>query len=405
MEKIVFLVGYYYPKAMANGICVGALATELVKQKHEVHVICLKNGDELQDELINGVDVHRIKPSLYRSLELSRNTNSKKCNLILRLCTLFIKLVHIPTYPMTSCTQVNSYVKEASKLIDKDTVVVSCFNPMEAIVAGMRLKKKHPEIKSIGYYLDSLSNEGDVGILPKKMREKLGLRWEKKLFSVSDCIILMQCHYKHYEKSAYSLYRNKICYADIPLLSIKESITKTDSKRVVYTGMLSVERRNPEYACEVLGQAMSDYLIEFYGRGDCDKILDRFSEKNGGNVINKGFVDHSVAMSAIDNADILLSIGNKDSDMIPSKIFEYISTGKKIIHFAYDKRDACLPYLSTYPLALVLYDGNNILENVKKCEEFVSNNGLKFDANSIATLFEKNLPKYTANIICNREDT
>lgn len=400
MRKILFLVGYYYPKAMANGICVGELAKELKKRQYDVHVICLQNdGDRLEDN-IEGVCVHRISPSLYRTIELKRNTDSKKNNSILRLLTLGIKLAHIPFYPITSFTQIKRYIKAAEKIIkNENAVVISCFNPMEAIVAGMRLKKKGTHIINIGYYLDSLSNEGDVGIIPKNIREKLGLKWEYKLFNVSDGILLLQSHKRHYCSPKYEMYKNKIRYVDIPLFLEDRYISRNCSRRIVYTGMLSVERRNPDYACSILKNVYPMYSIEFYGRGDCDYILEKYSAENGGNVINKGFVSHAEALKAIEDAEILLSIGNKDSDMIPSKIFEYISTGKSIIHFAYGKCDACIPYLNKYANGLVIYMDDDMSESIKKCEDFISKINNKQNIGELKEAFYHNSPQYSVELL------
>ena len=44
-----------------------------------------------------------------------------------------------------------------------------------------------------------------------------------------------------------------------------------------------------------------------------------------------GRVSHTVAIQYMSEADFLLNIGNSISSMVPSKIFEYISTGKPII--------------------------------------------------------------------------
>ena len=399
MKKIFFLVGNYYPISMANGICVEAIAEELIKQNYEVHVICQKIGRELKDEEINGVLVHRVLSSLYKRVELKRMTKSVGNRYLLRGISLLIKLIHLPFYPITSFFLINRYKKKLLYFCGTEQItVISCFNPIEAVIAGMKVKKRMINNLNIGYYLDSLSNEGKIGLLPQKLRDYLGFRWEKKLFSDSDAILLMESHCNHYLSSDYKKFQGKIEFVDIPLYKEIKMDVCNNSHKIVYAGMLNSERRNPDYACSLLSEVLPNYVLEFYGRGDCDSILDKYRIENGGNVINKGFVNRDEAKQVIDKAEILLSIGNKDSDMTPSKIFEYVATGKKIIHFAYDKRDACIPYLNMYPNGLIINMYEEKIENIYKCKIFFESK-IILDYNEINNRFMKNSPQYTIDVI------
>lgn len=107
---------------------------------------------------------------------------------------------------------------------------------------------------------------------------------------------------------------------------------------------------------------------------------------------------HDVALKYLDNADVLLSIGNKESPMAPSKIYEYISTGKPIIHFYTWDKDPCIEPLKKYGNAILINENKdfdihlllNFLDthDRKVFDEFVSN-------------FESSTPSYTANLISN----
>ena len=93
-------------------------------------------------------------------------------------------------------------------------------------------------------------------------------------------------------------------------------------------------------------------------------------------------------------SDILLSIGNMDPNLIPSKLFKYMSIGKPIIHLKRGERDSCLPYLARYPLALVLDEGKSGAALAIK--EFIrclpKKNGLEI---SLGELFPMAYPAYT----------
>ena len=70
---------------------------------------------------------------------------------------------------------------------------------------------------------------------------------------------------------------------------------------------------------------------------------------------------------------LLISIGNTDSPMIPSKLFVYMSSCKPIIHFYYNNKDSCLPYLEKYPYSLLLNMNDSMDTNLNKTKLFINN--------------------------------
>lgn len=59
------------------------------------------------------------------------------------------------------------------------------------------------------------------------------------------------------------------------------------------------------------------------------------------------------------DAGVLVSIGNTAANQIPSKLFGYFAAGKPVLHLAAHDRDAALPYLARWPLALALMPGDS----------------------------------------------
>ena len=72
MAKYLFLLGMYYPRSSANGVCCKNLVDALVNAGHEV--TCIVNDDitRSKDEYIDGAHILRIKARLhYRMLLIS----------------------------------------------------------------------------------------------------------------------------------------------------------------------------------------------------------------------------------------------------------------------------------------------------------------------------------------------
>jgi hypothetical protein len=62
---------------------------------------------------------------------------------------------------------------------------------------------------------------------------------------------------------------------------------------------------------------------------------------------------------------IFWSIRNSVEFQIPGKIFEYMSTGKPILHFSKFSEDPAITYLKRYPKALIINEWErNIKEQI-----------------------------------------
>ena len=102
-------------------------------------------------------------------------------------------------------------------------------------------------------------------------------------------------------------------------------------------------------------------------------------------------------------SDLLLSISNKltgKDRSLPSKVFEYIATGKPIIHIHGGENDSAIEYLEKYELSCIINPSNNIIENANTLVDFIEKNKRKrLDFDLIKNLFNDNTPEYTADII------
>ena len=108
-----------------------------------------------------------------------------------------------------------------------------------------------------------------------------------------------------------------------------------------------------------------------------------------------GRIDHNEILRIQREADILLNFGNANPNMIPCKIFEYMSTGKKILSFTHSEQDSSLPYMSRYPAGLIVEENDNLInENINKINTFIKEEKNIVDFSLLRKIFEKNTPQY-----------
>ena len=103
---------------------------------------------------------------------------------------------------------------------------------------------------------------------------------------------------------------------------------------------------------------------------------------------------------SLQNADILISIGNRDSDMVPSKTFEYMSYCKPIIHFYILKEDPVIPTLTQYPNALLLDANESVQTLVEQTKAFLDKySKISVDPKMIRELFYESTPEFSIDLI------
>ena len=104
-----------------------------------------------------------------------------------------------------------------------------------------------------------------------------------------------------------------------------------DLEYEVSSTVTAIDRKNKKSSnstLELLIQMSKDIVGDFYSFGSGNIFVEKQSNKFPEKVISHGKVTSVEASKARLMGNILLSIGNKNVTQIPSKTFEYISTGK-----------------------------------------------------------------------------
>ena len=411
-KKILFLNDFYYPKPMPNGICLHSVAKELIKSDFEVHVIAYKRKGQTVPSVYEGVNIHYIKMRLFYILRTygENHIQSVLGKIAIRIAkplNKIAKLFLLHKFPMASQTTVNRYYNKAVSLCqqNKYDAVIALFNPEDTLFAGVKLKERFPEIKLGAYILDSLIFLAGKKKLPVFLRDKLSWKFEKLVYENYDMVYNMETHMIHHQNKKYEPYRHKMVFLDTPLFSPRkpvftEKLYSDDKKHLVYMGTLFKTFRNPDYMYRLFLEANTnkEYNLHFYTRGDCEGDVIHYQNESNGTILRHGYVPHAEIDNIYANADYLINLGVSNSTNISSKIFDYMSIGKPIIHFYYLEDDVNLRYFQKYDLALMIkMDIDLFHENAIKLKYFLETTYNKtLESNALIKTFNKNLPEYTA---------
>lgn len=392
-------------KNSANGICVNAVMKSLLCRGHYIDCISNREFGEPDAFQKDGIHYWGVRPRIvYRiSSRLIRTKNKLWVSKLLIIIAYLINKIQlffsIPSWPVISRSYSKRIFTVSKRLfeIEPYDYIIPTYTQIDTLIAAERIKKLHPSVKYIPYLLDSMAGGYGPKMFSKKWITKRGLKWEAKLFPISDQIIMMRSSKSFYDERKVSLgYYEKIVFLDIPLFMPKKNVEtrvkRNDGiKHILYVGSIPVNIRNPLFFLEVFTSLKRmDVDLTIIGTSTCETMLNEYCTRDK-RIRRIQQISHDEALHKIDEADILLNLGNNINTMMPSKVFEYMSSGKPIISTAPIKNEPCIPYLAKYDYALIIDESNTIESEIAKLDSFISN-AKAIDPNKLRQKFSLNMP-------------
>ena len=197
---------------------------------------------------------------------------------------------------------------------------------------------------------------GAEGLEARKQREE-------KYMEPADTVMVMFPTDRDYLQAGVA-FGDKILSFDVPGIVPQETQAAADPAadgsrpiRCGFFGSMYREIRDPRAAIALFDEVCGDPDIEtvFAGSLEGESAAAYFPE--GCRVHYAGVLKGKELAEAYDRTDVLINIGNSVLNQMPSKIFEYISSGKPIINVFKSPDCPTLKYLTRYPLALNLFEG------------------------------------------------
>lgn len=387
--RVLFLTGNFSPHGSANGICVQRIIEELKRANCPVTCICLRTMDASSYEVIGGTQVYRVRPRL--SVRLKEEARKLKGNLkrgALEKCASvlggFKSLLSLPFKPLLSICLLIRYYLLAERIHRNQSfdLVIASYNPLEPLIAGYFLKRRHQKLYFVPYFLDALYGGKEIRFWPRKLFEYQTKYYEKTVVDAADFAVIMKSNEVHHlEAISGQYFRKKYRVLDIPLIEAippailpqAKSFSKSDTL-LAYAGGIRFVERNPEYLLlllYMLAQENLNFHAVFAGPCDCLSLFRRYEILSAGRIRHVGLLSREKASNLLNSADFLLNIGNTSPNMVPSKIFEYINARKPIISTASNKEDSSIPYLEKYKNCIIISEEARAEEQVEPLKEFI----------------------------------
>ncbi|RID84738.1 hypothetical protein D1953_12800 [Peribacillus asahii] len=415
MKNIVFIVDGYYPNFSAVGVCIYNLVQEL-SEKFNITIITKKSENSQKNIYYENSRIRYINTTD----NYSRNKISERLKTSQGVRRRFLQMekISLRAYGYMGALikksnvkqkDIEAYLHELEKLNGEiDTIIPTCL-PFESVLAALEYKKKYNnKVKVVPFLFDKFSQNKTLHRTENNRKKKFKnhLLLEKRMLEECNKVLFVDSWNKHLE-TYFPQFDTKFFQVEHPLL---KRITTMESKifdpnriNIVYTGSLYKKLRSPLTALKLFTRIIEKdkrILLHFYINGDCSSIVNSYCELYPENIINHGSVPTGFAKAAIINADILLSIGNSDISQLPSKIFEYVSTGNPIVHFYSNLEDPVISILKQYNNSCCVSNAENLIEkNELNILELIKSSNNRIEFEEVENIYYKATPKYIANKI------
>lgn len=393
--RILFLLEDDFPETGACTCLINNIifCGGLQKKAEAIEVLAIKSKyTPLKKETINSVTVHngvlmsKVSNQQYKKIFMKHPVKA----LMGFAEKIFLKLDKKAINIRSS----HSIEKDLKRISAEDfDVVVAVMGRFEVASAIMNYKIKHPKVKVVLYQVDPCLSNDFFDSSTYKER----LDFEKKLYEISDRIITTPVLLEESKQIYPQKITDKMVSMEFPnVVPVKASdINKNDFIRCLFTGNIYGNFRNPQYTLRLFDKSESSIKLEVIG--SVKPELKKEFELH--NVLYHGPKSLDETRKELLSADILVNIGNKMLNQVPSKLFEYISYGKPIVNVCKNRNCPTLPYLAKYPYALNLFEEEeNFEEQAKKLNSFILENYQKrMLPDETTKAFETCTPQYCAN--------
>ena len=416
MKKFLVISFNFEPNNNPRAIRWNAILDYLKKRNISIEFITYKKNKKKYSKNIN---FYEHKNKLF---DVFANKKSKKIlsnfkysiskipqSILFKTFEVFYKIIgkHI-IWPDYACFSIYPFYKTAVKLIKKKNIknIITVSHPFSSHVVGLLLKIRFP-------YLIWDTDSGDPFSPMKEPKPNNTILYKFFNFYVEKNI-LQRCrrfYVNNFDtKKKYSeyfkLYKKKIKVVEPLCLFQKKDFSKNKNSkyffRLYYAGSFYSKIRSPKPFFEIINKLIKKFpkrkkdikIYIFTNSLIFSKQLKKYPDLKSIFIIQKP-IQYLKLMHFIKNDMISLNFGNKTNLQIPSKLYESIGMGLKIVNFHYNIDKMSVKILSNYSNHINI-DLDNVI-NFKNLNNFILKKRTIVSKSFFKKNFEKNSVEYISN--------
>ena len=408
--NLLFLCLENFPhEGACTSLLLNLLSQKAISNIGKIHVLALSNKSELPPlETINGIFVHRFR-SVTRMQNMDilsqwgKNVKRSTYEIWFRVRKHFPFLFRRGNH-FYNITLVNETIEALKDIVDRENIdlIIPVCGYYEAAVAALDICKRNNIALGV-YQVDPCST--NQLLPPLTFQERL--TFERTLYDYAKFVISTPIIGSEMAQYLTLDQRKKTVIMEFPNVVPRASSSNGAHKgtiRCLFAGKIYAGARDPSYTLRLFSKISDpDIVLELIGI-DAPGLTRYTNGQLPSNIICRGNLPLEETRKEIDSADILVNIGNTVKNQVPSKLFEYIASGKPIVNICVDRSCPSVPYMELYPKALNIYQSDekdllvenqaNVLYHFIKanCQGTVS-------SDQIMNLFYKCTPEYCSSLM------
>lgn len=390
MKKLLVYSYFFFPEENANTNVLMPLLEEL-KKKYTVEIYTSRFSTDLpQKDEHQGMTIYRKKIVSGRIIRRIMGIYDLKQDQIFGFGKSIKKWIWRCFHKVITRTElekllweypVQRYLLQRMKkgkydaLITVSAPIITQYEVLDVARKGF-LKKRH--IKWFPYFTDPHA----TFIGHREQFDDL-IQREMDIYMLADKVFVTRELYENNKEQMLGKYLYKtisVDYANLRPVPNTFSIDYLEHGKIncVYTGSLfSIHVRNPEYFYKVAQVCSDDFRFHIvcYVADDANLELRKKYIDGNPKIIWHDRATMAECQSLMCQANVLINFGNLCTNQTPSKVFDYISTGKPIVNFCSLENDTAKRYLKHYPLHLNIFCKNEFdLKDTTLFEQFCVTN-------------------------------
>ena len=315
---------------------------------------------------------------------------------------MWLRYIFMPRTIYYRLSGENDYFKAETKLwirrhLSEFDVIVANSMPFYPLEIASKFGDQKPVVL---YKMEPVAQYVHHGDFEKG--RKIEEAWDNR----ASAIIMEGLIYKFYSQYASKENLNKTTIAGFPCIIKREqgevgNRMRKDKINMVYVGKFYYQKRDPRYLFALMDR-LQEYGIRLtiaggvYYSGLPKELLLKYFTNKIPYITYLGELPAEQADALLNGADVLVHLGNRVSDQMPSKILDYISSGKPILNVYGIEDCPTLPYMKRYPLAMNIKDGTEITDGlIKQISQFIcQSKGKKIPFEQIEKEYMECTPSY-----------
>lgn len=374
--NILIITPYTLENNNAASSCIGEIINGLQSKIDRIYYFSINQIDNTEVSYEkDGINYHLFaSPQTLKYSRIMKSVDNRFLKRVVRkIRFIFYRMHNFYKFELHQWDTKFSRMAEAFleiMSINKIDAIISFSLPFKSHTIAMKLKNISSNVKWIAYELDPYAYNFSKNKYFRNIRKIIELRTLKEADFIYSTTGIIEYNCKmHFRENL--LYKSE----SIPLpnlhVDINDIYEKAYEYDFCYIGSFYKKIRNPKDMFKLLSLLLNEKKIALVGSDvpwDALENLNVLSKKN--NIRTYGWLTRKDADKILLSTRILLNIGNTIPNQFPSKIMEYIATGKKILNFYYLDDDPGLKVLKMYKNSFNVkisdYYDNHAIDKIKE---------------------------------------